>query len=165
MIKTAALLIATLALASCAVKPATWGNAVRGHAALPALSVAILECTASRPDVQASIEKPFNTLVDAWHEARMYEPNQELLIAMANSPAKLRSYKAAWLTAKNAVLDSGLDCGVWVRTEVQNIETTFEALTEALDDNASAVLVLDYLQVFAAIFTGRQIDVQRMPHA
>lgn len=155
--------IAALLLSACALSPTDWGNAVRGHAELPALSVAIQECTAERPDVQAELVEPFNVLVDAWHEARDLELNAELLTVLGNARPKLQEVEGAWFRAKSAVTSAGLDCGLWVRSSVQNIEASFTAITDAIEANERTVMVLDYLQVFAAIFNGRQIDVQRMP--
>lgn len=154
---------AAMLLIACSITPDTWVNAVRGHQELPALSVAILECTAERPDVQDEIREPFNTLVDAWEEARGLELNEELLITLANARHKIANAKSAWLQAKSAVVESGLDCGPWVRASVENIETTFDEITTAIDANDRVVLAWEYASLFADIFAGRKVEVVRIP--
>lgn len=148
---------ATVALSSCSINPSTWGNAVRGHDALPALSMAVMECTSSRPDIQEQIREPFNVLIDMWTEAKDLEPKDALTIG-----SKLGTAKAAWTAAKTPVVESRLDCGVWVRTEVKNIETTFAEFEAAIGRNAYAVTALQYADLLASIVGAKKITVQRM---
>ncbi len=160
---TIVLTAATLLLTSCGLTQETWLNAVRGHQELPALSVAILECTADRPDVQEALREPFNELSDAWIESRDLELNKELLHQLADAMPKVLRAESNWIEAKQVMAASGLDCGPWVKSSVENIESAFTEIKSALIAKERLVLALDYAQVFAAIFASHKIEVVRIP--
>lgn len=154
--------IATLLTACGTLKPETVTDAVRAHALFPSLSQAVSECLADKPEVREQVKPYFNALVDTWSEASELEPNEELLIALVNAPLKIADAERNWQNAKALIVGSGVECDSFVKSEVENIETTFKDLKSAIQSSERAVLAIQWTQIIGRIALGRGGQVVRM---
>jgi len=163
--KVSMLVFIGLFVAGCALKPATIGNAVKGHAEFPTLSVQIQECIAGQPEIKDKIRAPWNRLVDKWVLAGDLEPDASMLTALVNAPSEIQEAKRDALFIEGVLLAAGVDCGPQTRATWDNIKVTFIEIETAIAANQQFVEVIEWTNLLAAILNGRADKVERMPFA
>lgn len=157
-------LVATALLSSCGLNPETIKNAFLGHTAFPSLALAVQDCISDRPDVQRAITPAWNRTFDKWEMTKDLAPDVSMLRAIAGAPRELAEAKRDALFIESTIVDAGLDCGTFVKTEWGRVKKTFSEIETAIASNQRLVMVADYAALLSAVIQGKRAgDVIRMP--
>lgn len=154
----------TLLLTGCqSISTETITGSIVGHAQFPSLSLAVSDCLAERPDVRREVTPAWNRLVDKWEAADDLPRDARLVTALANAPRQVAEAERDWTFIRDAVVDSGLDCGPEVKAMVTNIQDRFKEIKSAVYGNDRAIYVLQWASLLSSVLRGDGNEINRLP--